>query len=95
LSIALDKQIFKLIRYINHAHHHPNLLLMKPVMIEKLRIGFVAKRTIQQEEELFFNYYIKDKDIEWLDADAKKIATTLQDGIYKALLHAFQTLSKM
>ena len=84
----MNKYLNLLHRYINHARHNPNLLLKQPVMIgQKLRIGFVAKRTIQREEELFFNYCIKDKEIGWLDADAKKIATTLQDGMYKTSLY--------
>ncbi|XP_065919567.1 uncharacterized protein [Dysidea avara] len=68
-------------RYINHASHHPNLRLMQPVLIgQQLRIGFIALKMIQKGDELFFNYHIKDKDIEWRNADAKKIGTTLQDA---------------
>jgi len=88
-SMASDEQMFYLCRYINHARHHPNLRLMHPVMIgEKLRIGFVALRSIRQDEELFFNYCIKDKDLEWLKTDAKRIASTMQDGTCKVLLFA-------
>ena len=54
---------------------------MQPVLIgQQLRIGFIALKMIQKGDELFFNYHIKDKDIEWRNADAKKIGTTLQDG---------------
>lgn len=41
----------------------------------RLRIGFVAKKTIKKHEELFFDYGVRDSTIPWLRSDAKKIAT--------------------
>ena len=69
-------------RYINHAAKNGNLQKMQPVMIgtppnSRLRIGFVAKREIAKGDELFFDYGIRDKDISWLQDDAKSIAITL------------------
>ena len=43
----------------------------------QLKIGFVAKREISVEEELFYDFGIKAPDIPWIKADAKKLATTL------------------
>ena len=73
-------------RYINHARRHPNLLLMKPVMMgippkRRLRIGLIAKSHFKSGTELFFDYRIKDKDFPWLNSDAKKIGTTIDKGI--------------
>jgi len=31
-------------------------------------------------QDLFFDYGIRDKDIAWANADAKKMAKMLQDG---------------
>jgi len=44
----------------------------------------------------FFNYCVKDKGIEWLKSDAKKIVT-IQDGIYKTLFasHQFQPVADL
>lgn len=71
-------------RYINHARRNCNLTLMKPVKIgeppnSQLKIGFVAKKNIKAGEELFFNYGIKDPNIEWLSTNAKKMGTSLQE----------------
>ena len=73
-------------RFINHARHNPNLLLKKPVWIGtlqngRLRIGLVAKRKILKGQELFFDYGIKDKDLPWLETDAKKICVTINEGM--------------
>jgi len=43
----------------------------------QLKIGFVAKREISVEEELFYDFGIKAPDIPWIKTDAKKLATTL------------------
>ena len=56
---------------------------MKPVMVgeppsQRLRIGFVARRSIARGDELFFNYGVKDKNLPWLTANAKESATTLK-----------------
>ena len=71
-------------RYINHASKNTNLVKMPPVMIDappksRLRIGFVARTRIEEGDELFFNYGVKDSQIPWLKVDAKSIGTTLQD----------------
>jgi len=34
----------------------------------------------QTGDELFFDYGVKDEDINWANADASKIAIKLQDG---------------
>ena len=71
-------------RYINHAGINTNHQKMPPVMIGspppkiRLRIGFVAKTHIAKGDELFFNYEVKDQEIEWLKDDAKAIGITLQ-----------------
>ena len=71
-------------RYINHASRNCNLVKMKPVMVgippnNRLRIGFVAKMAIKKEEELFFDYGVRDPAIPWLVTDAKKVGTTISE----------------
>ena len=62
-------------RYINHGSAFYNLVVMKPVMVgeppsERLRFGFVARRSIARGEELFFNDGVNDKDLPWLTTNA-------------------------
>jgi len=61
-------------RYINHASRNTNLIVMKPRIGERYRIGFVARHAIQKGNELFYHYGIKDRDIPWLTSDARKMA---------------------
>lgn len=67
-------------RYINHASRNCNLILMRPVVTgmedhRRLRIGFVAKNTIEKGDELFYDYGIRDKDLPWTVSDAKKMTS--------------------
>ena len=54
------------------------MTLMKPVHIDiQLRIGFVAKSNIKTEE-LFYDYGVRDKEIQWLVSNAKAMAKAKQ-----------------
>jgi len=68
-------------RYINHASKNANLLKMRPVVTQiknrsKLRVGLTAIRHIKKDEELFFDYGIRDKELPWTITDAKNLPGT-------------------
>ena len=50
-------------RYINHSTDH-NIKPIPPVFVhEKWRIGFLATKDIKPEEELLYDYGVRDDDI--------------------------------